>query len=268
MKICQWEGSFILLPQPLAQVYKCQAEDRRMEGQRDVAGKGERGGGLAARAVPLPGTVSPGPSHRWVPPWCCARELPAQRWGHPRGPRRGHRPWLCPEGISAASSAGCRSAKELEALLKPDESLPLPALGGGRVVLLARTTPARRAAPRDVPPSGVPGDGRAQGSPGQGRWPQPPGIAVPRARTLRPAAASRGMWGHSAGTALPGRRWVTGPARGWQPPPPALPAPRHRAVPTAPCEHPCPPAAPGRLHLLYWDNWFKRDCWVTNYGAY
>lgn len=27
-------------------------------------------------------------------------------------------------------------------------------------------------------------------------------------------------------------------------------------------------AAPGSFHLLHWANWFKRDCWVTNYGTY
>lgn len=25
---------------------------------------------------------------------------------------------------------------------------------------------------------------------------------------------------------------------------------------------------PSSLHLLHWANWFNRDCWVTNYGAY
>lgn len=27
-------------------------------------------------------------------------------------------------------------------------------------------------------------------------------------------------------------------------------------------------AAPGSFHLLHWANWFKRDCWVTDYEAY
>lgn len=89
------------------------------------------------------------------------------------------------EGISvaAASSGGCQSIKELEGLLKPDQSLPLPVSGWILGCIFKRVHhSSQRSSPGTRNLRGSLGRGGSRDSANQQRWLWPPLAAASRHR--------------------------------------------------------------------------------------
>lgn len=264
--------------------------DRRTEGCREEGRAGQRADRAchpsARHCVP---TLQSPPGHPKVLHPRCGQELPVQHWGHPWGP------WVAGVAIGSALPAlpGTALLERLQALgdvsrskswkdiLKQISLCLSLSLDGGWVVFLTRYITARRGAPQGHETSGGPRGGSG-GSRGQRRWLRPPLSTASQHRCapgpgpLRPAAVSQGVWGtqhgdSSAWTVLAHRApWEAGGHRCplYRPRGTASAAPPSAAVPQHRGSTPARWAAPGSFHLLHWANWFKRDCWVTNYGAY